>query len=58
MSTGGDRSKQSRTPDMDPSGGNSVGPTLKAPRLHQPPNFMDRSGQPDNQSTSRPKGST
>lgn len=47
--------KQHRT--QDTSGGNVVG---KAPgfRLHQPPNFMGRSGQPDNQSTNRPKGST
>jgi hypothetical protein len=42
---------------QDTSGGNVVG---KAPsyRLHQPPAFMGKSGQPDNQSTNRPKGST
>ena len=43
----------------DPSGGNSTGgTTLKAPKLHQPPAFMGKSGTPDNQSTSRGKGST
>jgi hypothetical protein len=26
--------------------------------LHQPPNFLGQSGQPDNQSTNRPKGTT
>jgi hypothetical protein len=46
---------QSRT--QDSSGGNVVG---KAPsgRLHQPPAIFGKSGQPDNQTTSRPKGST
>lgn len=59
MSTGGKMENQARTPDTDTSGGNSTGgTTMKAPRLHQPPNFMGQSGQPDNQSTSRPKGST
>lgn len=39
------------------SGGNVVG---KAPSgtLHQPPPFMGKSGQPDNQDTNRPAGKT
>lgn len=55
MSTGADESKQRRT--QDSSGGNVVG---KAPSgtLHQPPAFLGKSGQPDNQSTNRPKGTT
>jgi hypothetical protein len=55
MSTGADQSKQART--QDSSGGNVVG---KAPSgtLHTPPAFLGKSGTPDNQSTSRPKGST
>ncbi len=41
----------------DQSGGGNIhmkGPTKH--RLHQPPNFMGKSGQGDNQSTKRPKG--
>lgn len=37
-------------------GGNMAGPTKQ--RLHQPPNFQGKSGQGDNQSTSRGKGKT
>jgi hypothetical protein len=56
MSTGADASKQKT--GADASGGNIVnkGPTNHT--LYQPPNFQGKSGQPDNQSTSRPKGST
>lgn len=39
-------------------GGNSSGRTLKAVFPSIVPEFQGRSGQPDNQSTSRPKGST
>jgi hypothetical protein len=55
MSTGASQAKQART--QDTSGGNIVG---KAPsgKLHQPPAIFGKSGQPDNQSTNRPKGST
>jgi hypothetical protein len=55
MSTGAVPSNQTRT--QDSSGGNVVG---KAPsgRLHQPPAFLGKTGQSDNQTTSRPKGST
>jgi hypothetical protein len=47
---------QSRT--QDTSGGNIVGKGPTKHRLHQPPKFQGKSGTPDNQSTSRPKGST
>lgn len=52
----GKSGKHERT--QDTSGGNIVnkGPTNHT--LHQPPNFMGKSGQPDNQSTNRPKGTT
>jgi hypothetical protein len=55
MSTGAKKENQSRT--QDTSGGNVVG---KAPNadLYQPAKFMGKSGQPDNQSTNRAKGST
>lgn len=55
MSTGAKSSNQSRSEQS--GGGNLVG---KAPsgRLHKAPNFQGKSGQPDNQSTRRPKGST
>lgn len=39
-------------------GGNSSGRTLKAVHPYIVPEFQGRSGQPDNQSISRPKGST
>lgn len=55
MSTGAEAKNQART--QDTSGGNVVGKAPSA-RLHQPPAFMGKSGQPDNQSTNRPKGST
>jgi hypothetical protein len=59
MSTGAEVNKQSPNAGQpDSSGGNSVGPALKAPNLYQPAKFMDKSGTPDNQSTNRPKGST
>lgn len=58
MSTGADVKNQVSIPgDGDASGGNSSGgKSPKAPTLHQPPNFMGESGQPDNQSTDRGKG--
>lgn len=60
MSTGGDKSAQFAHPgDGDASGGNSSGgTTMKAPTLYQPADFQGKSGQPDNQSTNRGKGST
>lgn len=59
MSTGAEQSKQApNSGKPDPSGGNLVGGDGVKARLHQPAKFMDRSGTPDNQSTSRPKGST
>lgn len=56
MSTGADANKQKT--GADSSGGNIVnkGPTNH--RLHKPPAFLGRGGQSDNQSTSRPKGTT
>lgn len=58
MSTGAKQSNQ--TPPMGPQsgGGNVVGKAPNNNTLHQPPNFMGRSGQPDNQSTNRGKGRT
>ena len=56
MSTGAKASNQSRT--QDSSGGNVVGKAPDKNVLYTPANFMDKSGQPDNQSTKRPKGST
>lgn len=56
MSTGADASKQSRT--QDTSGGNIVGKAPDKNTLHQPPNFLGKDGTSNNQSTSRPKGST
>jgi len=59
MSTGAELSKQApNSGKPDPSGGNLVGGDGVKARLHQPPAFMGQSGKPDNQSTSRPKGST
>jgi hypothetical protein len=55
MSTGGKQENQARV--QDTSGGNVVGKAPSA-KLYQPPAFMGKSGTPDNQSTSRPKGST
>lgn len=56
MSTGAEQSKQARA--QDTSGGNIVGKGPTKHTLYQPPNFQGKSGQSDNQSTSRPKGST
>lgn len=39
-------------------GGNSTGRTMKAVQPYIVDEFQGRSGQPDNQATSRPKGST
>lgn len=60
MSTGADKSRQFATPgDGDKSGGNLSGSgSPKHPTLYQPASFQGKSGQPNNQSTSRPKGST
>jgi hypothetical protein len=56
MSTGGNAQRQNADSTQN-SGGNVVG---KAPsgKLYQPPKIFGKSGQPDNQSTSRPKGTT
>lgn len=56
MSTGAKASNQSQT--QDSSGGNVVGKAPDKNTLHQPPNFMDKAGQSDNQSTNRGKGRT
>jgi hypothetical protein len=56
MSTGAKLENQSR---VDQTGGHQMvnkGPTGQ--KLYQPPKFQGKSGQPDNQSTSRPQGST
>lgn len=55
MSTGAKESNQART--QDSSGGNLVNKSPSA-RLYKVPPVQGKSGQPDNQSTSRPKGST
>lgn len=44
--------------EQDTSGGNVVGKAPSKNTLHQPPNFLGKSGQPDNQSTNRSKGTT
>jgi hypothetical protein len=54
MSGAVDRQSQSQ----DSSGGNLANKDPNKPTLYQPAKFMDKSGQPDNQNTSRPKGST
>lgn len=54
MSTGGSLERQAATQNTD--GGQLVGKNPSAPKLYQPPAFMGKSGQPDNQTTSRPKG--
>ena len=56
MSTGAEQSKQSRT--QDTSGGNLVNKNPSPPKRLTVPAVAGKSGQPDNQSTSRPKGST
>lgn len=56
MSTGAMKGNQC---NEDQSGGGNIhgkGPTKH--RLHQPPSFQGKSGQSDNQSTSRGKGRT
>jgi hypothetical protein len=55
MSTGAKKDAQCRT---DQSGGGQVVGRPPKSRLHQPPNFQGKSGQPDNQSTWRGKGKT
>jgi len=55
--------KQNQSPDVTGSGvqaggGNISGKGPTKHRLHQPPNFQGKSGQSDNQSTSRGKGRT
>ncbi len=39
-------------------GGNSAGKAMSGVQTNIVPDFLGRSGQPDNQSTNRPKGST
>jgi hypothetical protein len=60
LSTGAEQSKQfAHTGDGDNSGGNASGKsTLQSVRTYMAPNFQGKSGQPNNQDTSRPKGST
>ena len=56
MSDTANASNQART--QDTSGGNLVGKNPTPPQVRQPPKVLGKSGQGDNQSTSRPKGST
>lgn len=56
MSTGAVPANQDT--GADPSGGNVVDRAPTNHKLYQPPAFQGKSGQPDNQSTDRPKGST
>jgi hypothetical protein len=56
MSTGAEQSKQAET--QTTAGGNVVGKAPDKNTLHQPPAFLGKSGQGDNQSTNRAKGST
>jgi hypothetical protein len=56
MSTGGKQDNQASM-DSDKGGGNLTGKAPSA-KLYQPPDFMGKSGQPDNQSTDRGKGRT
>lgn len=51
-------SKESKQSRKDQAGGGNVVGRAPKSRLHQPPNFQGRSGQPDNQSTNRGKGRT
>lgn len=53
MATGAKQSNQERGDQS--GGGQLVGKAPSAPSLPVP-NFQGKSGQPDNQSTSRPKG--
>lgn len=56
MSTGGEWDNQSET--QTTAGGNVVNKAPDNNTLFQPPNVLGRAGQPDNQDTDRPKGST
>lgn len=59
MSTGAQASRQFATPsEGDASGGNLSGHNPKPWNPYMVPAFQGKSGQPDNQSTDRPKGST
>lgn len=59
MSTGASWSKQApNSGQPDKSGGNLSGGNGVKATLHQPPAFQGKSGQPDNQSTFRGKGTT
>lgn len=60
MSTGSKEDNQfATTGEGDSSGGNASGPsTLKSVKTYIAPSFQGKSGQPDNQDTNRPKGST
>ena len=51
-------SKESNQHRSDQSGGGNVVGRAPKSRLHQPPAFQGKSGQPDNQSTNRGKGRT
>lgn len=52
MSTGAKKANQAASGHYD--GGNTG--TYSKNRLHQPPNFLGKSGQSDNAPTKRPKG--
>lgn len=54
MSTGAKPENQKT--GADASGGNIVGKGPTDQKLYQPPDFLGQGGQPNNQSTSRPKG--
>lgn len=54
MSTGAKQDNQASMKSAE-GGGNMT--QIKAPTLYQPAAFMGKSGTPDNQTTSRPKGS-
>lgn len=56
MSTGAVESKQAQA--QSAQGGNVVNKAPDKNVLYQPPAFMGKSGQSDNQSTNRAKGST
>jgi len=51
-------SKESNQSRKDQAGGGNVVGGAPKSRLHQPPKVLGKSGQPDNQSTSRGKGRT
>jgi hypothetical protein len=59
MSTGAEASRQfAHTGEGDASGGNLSGHNPKPWNPMMVPDFQGKSGQPNNQDTSRPKGST